>query len=159
MHYQIFRVATNESIRNSLTFPLPHISFHWPNLPKPDMPPTSSIHVAVSFLLLIWFFGNILHKNIYFICFFLLLGQLFHCSSCSLVHRLEINIRVKLCMKIIQSTLILPTLDTTTKFVILTIRLTRKPSLNQKLCRKIIIQYFKQHMFWIFVRTASSRQF
>ena len=39
----------------------------------------------------------------------------------------------------------------------------RKPSLgggavNQKLCRNIVIQHFKKHMFWIFVRIALPRQ-
>ena len=37
--------------------------------------------------------------------------------------------------------------------------LSEKVTVNQKLCSSIIIQYFNQHMFWIFVRIASLRQF
>ena len=37
--------------------------------------------------------------------------------------------------------------------------LSQKVTVNQKLCSSIIIQYFKQHTFWIFVRIASLRQF
>ena len=32
-------------------------------------------------------------------------------------------------------------------------------TVNHKLCRNIVIQYFKKHMFCIFVRIASPRRF
>ena len=35
--------------------------------------------------------------------------------------------------------------------------LSQKVTVSQKLCSSIIIQYFKQHMFWIFVRIALSQ--
>ena len=37
--------------------------------------------------------------------------------------------------------------------------LSEEVTVNQKSYRNIIIQYFKQCMFWIFVRVASSRRF
>ena len=37
--------------------------------------------------------------------------------------------------------------------------LSQEVTVNQKLYRNVIIQYFKQRVFWIFVRIASSRRF
>ena len=63
----------------------------------------------------------------------------------------------------IQSTLIISTLDTTTKFVILTISLAQKPALKRwQLIRhyaEILFFVFPGCMFWIFVRIASPRRF
>ena len=37
--------------------------------------------------------------------------------------------------------------------------LSQEVTVNQKLCRNIVIQFFKKHMFWIVVRIASPRRF
>ena len=63
----------------------------------------------------------------------------------------------------IQATLFTPTLDTTTKFVIMTIWLSRNRHLcvtiSHKLCKNIVFNTLKEHVFWISVRIASERRF
>ena len=65
---------------------------------------------------------------------------------------------------ILQSTLFIPALDTTTKFVIMTICMNvTKASLKRwqlmRIYAKTLHKIFKQQMFWLFVRIASERQF
>ena len=59
----------------------------------------------------------------------------------------------------IQSTLFIPTLDTTTKFVMITIWMSRnirwRGDSKWEIMQEYCIKNFKQHMFWIFVRIAS----
>ena len=53
--------------------------------------------------------------------------------------------------------------DTTIKFVIMTTDcheiFTKEVSISHKLCKNIVCNTLKKHMFWIFVRIASMRQF
>ena len=58
----------------------------------------------------------------------------------------------------LQSTLFIPTLDTTTEFVIITISLSQNRHLrgnSHKTCKNIVSNTLKKHMFWICVRIDS----
>ena len=63
----------------------------------------------------------------------------------------------------IQTTLFIPTLDTTTKIDITTILLSwnlrLRDTISHKLCKNIVFDILKKHMFWIFVRIASVHRF
>ena len=64
---------------------------------------------------------------------------------------------------LIQTTLFIPTLDTTTKFVIMTIWLARnfllRVTIRHKLWKKLVFNTFNKYIFLIFVRIASVRGF